>query len=152
MTSLEIVLGFPGFLNATCTKASASLPSCYLSKLFLECSLLSPSPRLYCMDLGTSNGRQCPFNSKGCVIGYSQYLSSNEVHFLRFNLWCAKLLQLSLTLCNPIDGRPQAPLSMGFSRQEDWSRLPCPPLGDLPDPEIEPTFLWLVHCRWILYH
>ena len=32
----------------------------------------------------------------------------------------------------------QAPLSMGFSRQEDWSGLPCPPPGDLPDPGIEP--------------
>ena len=29
-------------------------------------------------------------------------------------------------------------LSMGFPRQEYWSGLPCPPLGDLPDPEIEP--------------
>ena len=26
----------------------------------------------------------------------------------------------------------------GFSRQEYWNRLPCPPPGDLPDPEIEP--------------
>ena len=34
-----------------------------------------------------------------------------------------------------------APLSMGFSRQEYWSGLPCPPPGDLPDPEIEPTSL-----------
>ena len=33
----------------------------------------------------------------------------------------------------------QAPLSMGFSRQEIWSGLPCPPPGDLPDPGIEPT-------------
>ena len=32
----------------------------------------------------------------------------------------------------------QAPLSMGFSRQEYWSGLPCPPPGDLPDPGIEP--------------
>ena len=35
----------------------------------------------------------------------------------------------------------QAPLSMGFSRQEYWSELPCPPPGDLPDPGIEPTSL-----------
>ena len=33
----------------------------------------------------------------------------------------------------------QAPLSMGFSRQEHWSGLPCPPPRDLPDPGIEPT-------------
>ena len=32
----------------------------------------------------------------------------------------------------------QAPLSIGFPRQEYWSGLPCPPLGDLPDPGIEP--------------
>ena len=31
----------------------------------------------------------------------------------------------------------QTPLSMRFSRQEYWSGLPCPPLGDLPDPGIE---------------
>ena len=31
----------------------------------------------------------------------------------------------------------QVPLSMGFPRQEYWSRLPFPPPGDLPDPGIE---------------
>ena len=31
----------------------------------------------------------------------------------------------------------QAPLSIGFSRQEYWSGLPCPSLEDLPNPEIE---------------
>ena len=33
----------------------------------------------------------------------------------------------------------QAPLSMGFSRQESWSGLSCPPPGDLPNPGIEPA-------------
>ena len=32
----------------------------------------------------------------------------------------------------------QAPLSVGFSRQEYGRGLPCPPPGDLPDPGIEP--------------
>ena len=32
----------------------------------------------------------------------------------------------------------QAPLSMGFSRQEYWSGLPLPSAGDLPDPGMEP--------------
>ena len=31
----------------------------------------------------------------------------------------------------------QGPLSMAFSRQEHWSGLPFPPLGDLPDPGIK---------------
>ena len=35
----------------------------------------------------------------------------------------------------------QAPLSMGFSRQEYWSGLPCPPPRDIPNPGIEPTSL-----------
>ena len=33
----------------------------------------------------------------------------------------------------------QAPLSMGFFRQEYWNGLPCPPPGDLPNPEIKPV-------------
>ena len=36
----------------------------------------------------------------------------------------------------------QAPLSMGFARQEYWSGLPCPP-GDLPNPGIKPGSLAL---------
>ena len=35
----------------------------------------------------------------------------------------------------------QAPLSMGCSRQEYWSSLPCPPPWDLPHPGIEPASL-----------
>ena len=35
----------------------------------------------------------------------------------------------------------QAPLSMGFSRQEYWSGLPCPPPWDLLDPGIKPSSL-----------
>ena len=32
----------------------------------------------------------------------------------------------------------QVPLSLGFSRQQYWSGLPCPPSGDLPNPGFEP--------------
>ena len=46
--------------------------------------------------------------------------------------------QSCLTLCYPMDCSLQAPLSMGFSRQEYWSGLPFPSPGDLPDPGIEP--------------
>ena len=35
----------------------------------------------------------------------------------------------------------QAPLSMGFCRQEYWGGLLCPPAGDLPNPGIELTSL-----------
>ena len=43
------------------------------------------------------------------------------------------------TLCDPVDSSPQAPLSMGFSRQEYWGGVPCPPPGDLLNPGIEPA-------------
>ena len=35
----------------------------------------------------------------------------------------------------------QAPLSMGFSREQYWMGLPCAPSGDFPDPGIEPASL-----------
>ena len=38
----------------------------------------------------------------------------------------------------------QVPLSMGFSRQEYWSGLPCPSPGDLPDPG------WNLHLLGLL--
>ena len=41
----------------------------------------------------------------------------------------------------------QALLSKGFSKQEYWSGLPCPPLGDLPDTGIEPVSL--TSTAWI---
>ena len=40
-----------------------------------------------------------------------------------------------------MDYNPQAPLSMGFSRQEQWSGLPCPPPGNILNPGIEPVSL-----------
>ena len=47
--------------------------------------------------------------------------------------------QPCLTLCNPMDYiANQAPLTMGFSIQVYWSRLPFPSPGDLPNPGIEP--------------
>ena len=42
-------------------------------------------------------------------------------------------------LCNPVDYSRQAPLSMGFSKKEYWNGSPCPSLGNLPEPGIEPA-------------
>ena len=46
----------------------------------------------------------------------------------------------------------QDPLSMGFSRQEYWSRLPFPPPGDLPNPEINSCLLLSCTGRQIVCH
>ena len=49
-------------------------------------------------------------------------------HFSRFQLFVILWIEAH-----------QAPLSMGFSRQEYWSRWPCIPPGDFPHPGLEPT-------------
>ena len=57
---------------------------------------------------------------------------------------CVKSLLLCLTLCDSMDYSTPVSfilLPMGFSRQEYWSGLPFPPLGDLPDPGIKPVSL-----------
>ena len=53
-------------------------------------------------------------------------------------LSCFSCVRLCVTLWS---GACQVPPSMGFSKQEYWSGLPCPPPGDLPHPGIEPTSL-----------
>ena len=51
----------------------------------------------------------------------------------------ALVTQSCPTLETPWTVAHQAPLSVGFSRQEYWSGLPFPSPGDLPDPGIEPA-------------
>ena len=50
----------------------------------------------------------------------------------------AQSAQSCPTLCEPMNCSPPGSSSHAFSRQEYWSGLLCPPLGDLPNPGIEP--------------
>ena len=52
---------------------------------------------------------------------------------------CCLVAKSCPTLCNPLDCSPQGSY-MRFPRQEYWSGLPIPPLGNLPDPAIEPAW------------
>ena len=52
-------------------------------------------------------------------------------------LLCMLSLQSCLTLCDPMNCSPQAPLSLEFSKQEYWNGLSCPPLGALSHPGME---------------
>ena len=51
---------------------------------------------------------------------------------------CVKSLSHVQLFATPWTVACQAPLSMGFSRQEYWSGLPLPSPGDLPNPRIKP--------------
>ena len=59
-------------------------------------------------------------------------------YFIACMLSCFSHVQLFVT---PWTVALQAPLTVGFSRQDYWSGLPCPLPGDLPDPGIEPASL-----------
>ena len=70
------------------------------------------------------------------------YISDGLPLFLWIMLLC--MCVLSCFSCvqffvTPWTVARQAPLSMGFCRQEYWSGLPCSPPGDLPDPGFEPS-------------
>ena len=72
---------------------------------------------------------------------------SSEKHLFNklHNRWNVKVLvtELCLILGTPWTIACQAPLSMGFSRQEYWSELQCPPPGDLLEPGMESRSLAL---------
>ena len=53
----------------------------------------------------------------------------------------AKLLQLCLTLWEPMDSSPPGSSVHGILQEEYWSGCPCPPPGDLPDPGVKPASL-----------
>ena len=64
---------------------------------------------------------------------------------------CACALSYVQLFATPWTIACQAPLSLGFFRQEYWNRLPFPSPGNLPDQGLNPHLLGLLHCRWILY-
>ena len=72
--------------------------------------------------------------------------SGSRVHVCVLSLFsCVRLFVSPWTVAH------QAPLSVGFSRQEYWSGLPDSPPGDLPIQKSNPHLLQLLHCRQILY-
>ena len=91
-----------------------------------------------------------PFNPQKSRIDYCRCLKrkpNREAKFcLQFGHSYKPVCMLShfshIQLCAIIQTvAHQAPLSIGFSRQEYWSGLPCPPPGDLPNPSIKPVSL-----------
>ena len=121
---------------------SKSLRSHALQHARLPCP--SPSPR------ACSNS--CPL-SWWChdhlvlFVPFSSCLQSSPVpgSLSTINDICMKVkvlvTQSCPTLCNPWTVAHQAPLSMGFSRQEHWRGQPFPSSRDLPDPGIKPKSL-----------
>ena len=94
------------------------------------------------------------FYVPGCI-PVSPGLSSMRGWIKFVSYWCVKMVCCAMLSCSAVSdfAAPgtitcQAPLSMGFSRQEYWSELPCLPPG-FPTQGSNPG---LLHCMQILYH
>ena len=68
----------------------------------------------------------------------SLYFKGGNGDSARLKLLCGSVLSHVRVFANPWTLAYQAPLSMGFSRQQYWSGLPFPSPGNLPDPGIKP--------------
>ena len=90
--------------------------------------------------VGSSGHALCsakqPYQCPGCPVVQEEFRSSVCVCVcVCVCVWWGEGAQLlsrvvaELTLCDPMDCSPPGSLSMGFSRQECWSRLPFPTAG-----------------------
>ena len=91
-------------------------------------------------------GESCiPFSQrwgKEVVSHWSKWTISHCIFYrLQATVRRCSATQSCPALCDHVDCSRQAPLSMGFSRQEYWSWLPFPTPGYLPNPVIESTSL-----------
>ena len=105
------------------------------------------------------NSRQSKFlesNLEWSWTGYFHFISQvrekgeyKEIQHWKWKCYSLSRVRLFVT---PWAVARQAPLSMGFSRQEHWSGLPFPSPEDLPDPVIEPRSPTLQQILHLLSH
>ena len=106
--------------------------NCYWSIVALQCVLVSivqQNESAIHIPISPLFWTAIPFRSPQCI----KYKSIACYICVLSHFSCVRLCTTPRTVAR------QASLFMGFSRQEYWSGLPCPPPGDLSDPGIEPT-------------
>jgi len=91
-----------------------------------------------------------PYVTTGKTIALTRWTFVGKVTSLLFNM-LSRLVSPVQFFATQGTVSHKAPLSMGFSRQEYWSRLPWPPPIFLTQ-EGNLHLLQLWHCRWFLYH
>ena len=77
----------------------------------------------------------------GCRLTWSGFLLMRTLETCSLSFCCCLVASVMSDFVTPWTVAHQTPLSIGPSRQEYWSGLPCPPPGDLPHPGIEPESL-----------
>ena len=97
-----------------------------------------------CWVSGSGPQHGCPGSGReGLSLGEHSLVSGKSCHLQLLKLKHLCLVAQSCpTLCDPMGcSPPVSSCPWGFSRQEYWSGLLCPPPGDLPDPGIKPASL-----------
>ena len=117
----------------SCSHASWVTPSMF--SFFFFCLILWHAGCLF-PDWGLN---ACPLKWKDGVLTIG--LPGKSVSMFFQIAACVRSCLIISDSATPWTVARQAPLSMGFSRQEYWSGLPRPPPGQLHDPEIEPESL-----------
>ena len=109
-------------------------------------------------DLSDPEMEQEPLMSPALASGFLTTSATWEALLL---IQFSSVAQSCPTLCDPMNDSHQAPLSMGFSRQEYWRRLPYLPPGNLPYSGIEPASLmspalarefFITRATWEILH
>ena len=77
-----------------------------------------------------------------CICSFWQLMHWNKLHSYFISIesdqaWWWFSCEATSDSCDPVDCAHQAPLSMGFSKQEHWTGLPFPLREDLPNPRTE---------------
>ena len=105
-----------------------------------------------CLPESEHSGMTAVLSTKfsGCLLHNSRGLKHVDIptslyyyYFLLKYSWFVVVVELLTHVwlfMTPWTVAHQAPLTIGFSRQEYWGRLPLPSPGDLPNPGIEPVF------------
>ena len=119
------ILGLPAQGQGGCSGRTALTQKCIFSKrgryLFSHCE----NPEMSESHPPGLDADHCFPNSSLCRLGQHHACV------------CPAALPSCPAPCDPLDWGRQAALSTGFSRQEVWSGLPCPPPGRLPNPGME---------------
>ena len=90
----------------------------------------------------------CVLRSKVCLQNTFPGLCMKKKNYLSSCCLHAQSLSRVWLLVTPWPAARQAPRSLGFSRQEHWSGVPCPPPGGLPHPGMDLLLACLLH--WLV--
>ena len=145
----QLLQSLPSHLHSSQLERGNQMWSIYLFPLRPRSFTLHSTRILSLSHSGLQGKLQCVFRQAMCLVKLRRSVTQGRKEERMDSKFCQQeKTNTRSDLMRPVISRVQvfaapwpvarqAPLSMGFSRQEYWSGLPFPPLGDLPNPGIE---------------